>query len=133
MQQPAHPFGAQQGRIAFDVGVQALLFHQVSADSLNLIRWAAMHRGQGHIVGYTIGYLQLPDFGIKAGYLVNQGLLVSGAIAHLLQEPLHIRFVDSREVVTNTEIENNAGYFTGKTQLVVQGMDQYPGTQVLIK
>jgi hypothetical protein len=39
------PVGAEQGRIAFDAGVEPALFQQVGADLLDLVGWASVHGG----------------------------------------------------------------------------------------
>ena len=109
VQQPAHPFGAKQRRVALDEGVQSLFLHQVGANALDLIGRAAMHGGQGYVIGNAVGDFQLPDRGVKARHLVNQGLFISRTVPHLLQEPLYIWLLDYREVVTHTEIEHDAG------------------------
>ena len=79
-----------------------------------------MHRRQGYVVGDLIRYVQFMHLRVEASDLIDECLFVRGAITHLIQKPLHVRFLDSLEVVSDAEVEHDAWRLAREAEFVVQ-------------
>ena len=58
---------------------------------------------------------------------------VRGSIRHRVEVPLDVRLEHAFEVVADAHVEDHAGALAVPAELVVQGVDQHPGPQVLVE
>ena len=126
-----HSFGAEQGGVEFDAGVQATVTEQVAGDRADLVGWTSVHGGKGDIVRHAgrdwllrgLGPSMRDDF-----YGFTQ---VVARFFDLVEVPLHVGLTDSGEVIADRKVEDQAGILTRKSQSPVQGVDQDPRVEVL--
>ncbi len=132
VENPTDPLRAQQGGIALDVGVQAALAQQVFADGADLVRRAAVHGREGDVVRHAGRDVQARRGRVVPREQFLHLPLLAGAILRAVQEPLHVGLADAGQVVTDAEVEHDAGA-ARKAQPVVEGVDQQPGPEVFVE
>ena len=125
--------GAEEGRVALDRGVDAPFFHEVEHDRFDLVGRAAMHGRQRDRVGYGVRDFDAGDLRVPSGDDVDVCLLVVRSVVHGFQVPLDVGLLDAGQVVADRHVEDHAGTVPGEAELVVQGVDQHPGAQVLVE
>ncbi len=124
----------KQGGIKLDGRVQLALGHEVVSDFFHFIRWAAVHGGNGDIVGHAIRNIQFCYTGVKIGQTPDLFRLFFGAIRHFVQEPLYGGAQDAFQVVPDAHIEDEA-CFSGcpPAELVLENVQHDPGVEVFVK
>ena len=130
---PADELRAEQGGIALDRGVQALVHQQVLGDPLDLVGRAAVHRRQRDRVRQAGRDRDIADRRLVAGDDVDVRRQVGGGIGHRVEVPLDVRLQDPLEVVADAHVEEHAGRLARPAEPPVEGMDQHPRTQVLVE
>ena len=132
VQDAHHHLLAQQGRVQLDSGVQLALGEQIAPDGLDLVRWTAVHRREGDVVGQLGG-----DFDVgKLGVLFGQHRLEHPDLLRRVRQTVHKAghrgTLDTLQVVSHTHIEDRAeGGRSLEPQHPPQDVDQHPGFDVL--
>ena len=104
VQRAARELVAQQGRVAFDVGVELLDGDEVGGDPLDLVRRATVQRGQGdrgadvRIDAVDVCFV---DAGQEAEVLAGPGVALGpdgapGGVLHALDVAVHLFALDAR-------------------------------------
>ena len=129
----AHALGAEQGRVALDQGVEAALLEQVERDPLDLVGRAAVHGRERDRVGQAGGDVQVADRRVAPGDDVHGRRQVRRGIRHGVEIPLDVGLADAVQVVADAHVEDHPRTRAGPAQLVVQGVDQDPGPEILVE
>src|SRR5674476_684785 len=105
----AHPFRAQEGRVALDRGVQAALLDQVERDLLDLVGRAPVHRRERDRIRQAARDVEVADRRIPPGDDVHVRRQVGRGVRHGIEIPLDVRLADPLEVVADAHVEDHAG------------------------
>ncbi len=70
---------------------------------------------------------------VALGHDVDVGGQVLGGVCHGVEVPLHVWLQHALEVVADAHVEDHAGSLAEPAELVMQGVNQHPGAQVLIE
>ncbi len=131
VEDPAHLRRAEQGGVELDGGVEPPLLDQVRRDALDLLRRAAVHRGERHRTGDAGGDVEAPGLREDARRRGRRGLEVPRGIRHAVEKALHARREDAAEIVADAHGEGSAGPRPGVAERRAQDVDEQPGVRVL--
>ena len=129
IEQAPQPLRAEQGGVQLHPGVHAHVREQEPGDALDLRRGAAVHGGEGDLVGQLGGDGDVAHARIDLGHRRDGGLQGRAGVAHIRDELLHPGVLDALQVVAHAHAEVGARIL--EPQLVGQGVDEHPGIEVL--
>ena len=130
---------AEQGRVALDVGVQALLGDEVGGDALDLVGRAAMQRGLGHGAGDARAHgldEGLVDVGEAVEVLLGPSEALApdlglGGVLHALDVGVDLGALDALEVVADGHVEHEA-VGVAEAELAGEELARPPSLDVLV-
>ena len=127
---------AQDGGVALDEGVEALLLNQVAGNALNLVRRAAVEGGEGDAAGDP------GRDGVDKGRLAGEELLEHpdallengglGGVHHAVQEGVDFLLLNARQIVAHGHIEHK-GVGVAQPKDFGHDLTGAPGLDVLLK
>ena len=137
VQRFTYKFVSQQCRIALNVGIQLLFRDQMRSDTLDLIRRAAMQRGDGNVIGNMrrnradIGFIDLLELILVSHCPVEAFLpgFIFGSVAQRVDEVIDLRQLDACQVITDAHVEDKA-VRSAQIQFLRQKLDRPPAADI---